>query len=58
MADKKCPLCDNNCLLKVVVTEDERFCEVDACSACGTMYPRDKGCGGRPDAAAGKDKKG
>ncbi|HIH00762.1 TPA: hypothetical protein HA259_01535 [Thermoplasmata archaeon] len=42
MTEKKCPMCDGSCLLKVITTEDSRLCEVDACSMCGTMYPRDK----------------
>lgn len=56
MAEKKCPLCDNNCLLKIVATEDARLCEVDACSMCGAMHPREKG-GGDAETAEGKDKK-
>ena len=42
MTEKKCPMCDGNCLLKVIATEDSRFREVDVCSMCGAMYPRDK----------------
>ena len=56
MAEKKCPLCDNNCLLKIVATEDGRLCEVDACSMCDAMYPREKS-GGDAKAAEGKDEK-
>ena len=56
MAEKKCPLCDNNCLLKIVATEDARLCEVDVCSMCGAMYPREKG-GGDAETVEGKDKK-
>lgn len=47
MTERKCPMCDGSCLLKLVAMEDSRLCEVDVCSTCGTMYPRDKGCGGR-----------
>ena len=52
MPEKKCPMCDGNCLLKVIATEDSRFCEVDVCSMCGTMYPRDRkpGEGEEPEA--------
>ena len=46
MPEKKCPLCDSNCLLKTVTIEDASKCEVDVCSMCGTMYPRGKACGG------------
>ncbi len=45
MAEKKCPLCDNNCLLKIIATKDERLCEVDVCSMCGATYPHEKGGG-------------
>ena len=27
-------------MIKVIATEDERWCEVDVCKMCGTMYPR------------------
>jgi len=56
MAKKKCPLCDNNCLLKIVATEDGRLCEVDACSMCDAMYPREKS-GEDAKTAEGKDEK-
>jgi uncharacterized protein YbaR (Trm112 family) len=47
LTEKKCPMCEGHCLLKVVTTEDSQLCEVDVCSMCGTMYPRGKkGCGG------------
>ncbi len=39
----KCPLCESPCIIKIIATEDERFCEVDVCRTCGTMYPRGKG---------------
>jgi hypothetical protein len=33
-------------MIKVIATEDERWCEVDVCKMCGTMYPRGgKGAG-------------
>lgn len=40
MATGKCPLCESPCMIKVIATEDERWCEVDVCKMCGTMYPR------------------
>ena len=40
MATSKCPLCESPCMIKVIATEDERWCEVDVCKMCGTMYPR------------------
>ncbi|MDH3365403.1 MAG: hypothetical protein OEM29_05315 [Thermoplasmata archaeon] len=42
MPDRKCPMCDGTCILKVIMTESADKEEVDVCSACGTMYPRDK----------------
>lgn len=56
MAEKRCPLCDNDCLLKTVATEDSRVCKVDVCSVCGAMHPRENG-GGDPKVARGKEKK-
>ncbi len=40
MATEKCPLCDSPCIIKIISTQDERYCEVDVCKMCGTMYPR------------------
>lgn len=40
MAVGKCPLCESPCIIKIIATEDERWCEVDVCKMCGTMYPR------------------
>jgi hypothetical protein len=40
MATDKCPLCESPCLIKIIATEDKRWCEVDVCQICGTMYPR------------------
>jgi len=37
---EKCPLCDSACIIKIIATEDENWCEVDVCKMCGTMYPR------------------
>lgn len=37
---EKCPLCESACIIKIIATEDERWCEVDVCKMCGTMYPR------------------
>ncbi|OGS56190.1 MAG: hypothetical protein A3K60_08715 [Euryarchaeota archaeon RBG_19FT_COMBO_56_21] len=39
MAMNKCPLCESPCIIKIIATEDERWCKVDVCSMCGTMYP-------------------
>jgi len=36
----KCPLCESACIVKIITTQDERYCEVDVCRMCGTMYPR------------------
>jgi len=40
MATDKCPLCENPCFIKIIATEDAKWCEVDVCQMCGTMYPR------------------
>lgn len=40
MSTSKCPLCESACIIKIVATEDARWCEVDVCKMCGTMYPR------------------
>ena len=40
MSTNKCPLCESACIIKIVATEDARWCEVDVCKLCGTMYPR------------------
>jgi hypothetical protein len=40
LTTEKCPLCESPCLIKIIATEDERWCKVDVCSTCGTMYPR------------------
>lgn len=42
MATSKCPMCKSPCIIKIVAMSDERWCEVDVCKMCGTMYPRDK----------------
>ena len=39
MAADKCPLCESPCIIKIIATDDERWCKVDVCSMCGTMYP-------------------
>ena len=41
MTEKKCPMCEGSCLLKVIAMEDSRLCEVDVCSTCGAKYTRD-----------------
>jgi len=40
MTAEKCPLCESPCIIKIIATEDARYCEVDVCQLCGTMYPR------------------
>lgn len=40
MATDKCPLCESACIIKIIATDDDRWCKVDVCSLCGTMYPR------------------
>jgi hypothetical protein len=42
MATSKCPMCKSPCIIKIVAMSDERWCEVDVCKMCGTMYPRDR----------------
>jgi hypothetical protein len=56
MTDKKCPMCDGSCLLKVIAAEGSCLCEVDVCSTCGTMYPRGKDS--KPRKEAGTEGKG
>ena len=41
MAAGKCPLCESPCIIKIISTGDSRYCEVDVCKICGTMYPRE-----------------
>ena len=40
MPTNKCPLCESACIVKIVATQNEKYCEVDVCKMCGTMYPR------------------
>lgn len=40
MATTKCPLCECACIIRIIATEDEKWCKVDVCEMCGTMYPR------------------
>ena len=42
MVTSKCPMCDSACIIKLIATSDKRWCEVDVCKMCGTMYPRDR----------------
>lgn len=53
MAANRCPLCESPCIIKIISTGDERYCEVDVCKICGAMYPRE----GRPKARAKASKK-
>jgi len=41
MAVEKCPLCESPCIIKIIAMGDARYCEVDVCRMCGTMYPRE-----------------
>ena len=50
----KCPLCESPCIIKIIAMGDERYCEVDVCKMCGTMYPRE---GKAKKAPAGPAKK-
>jgi transcription elongation factor Elf1 len=43
MPDKKCPLCDSTCILKVLMDKSPEAKEVDVCSMCGASYPKEKG---------------
>jgi len=59
MPATKCPLCETPCIVKIVTTQDEK-CEVDVCSMCGAMYPREgvgKAKTGRAKTAKAKPKK-
>jgi hypothetical protein len=42
MATSKCPMCESACIIKLIATSDARWCEVDVCKMCGTMYPRNR----------------
>ena len=42
MAEKKCPLCDGECILKVLATKSGDGAEVDVCSICGAKFTREK----------------
>ncbi len=53
MTVDKCPLCESPCIIKIIATGDARYCEVDVCKMCGTMYPRE----GKVKAAAEPAKK-
>jgi hypothetical protein len=58
MATDKCPLCESPCIIKIITTDDARWCEVDVCKMCGTMYPRGrKVVQVKPKAKAGTKKK-
>jgi len=41
MVVSKCPLCESPCIIKIISMGDARYCEVDVCRICGTMYPRE-----------------
>ena len=40
MSEMKCPLCECPCIIRIIATEDDKWCQVDVCEMCGTMYPR------------------
>ncbi len=42
MATERCPMCESQCIIKLIATSDARWCEVDVCKMCGTMYPRNR----------------
>jgi len=50
MATSKCPLCASACIIKIISMEDAKWCEVDVCKMCGTMYPRGKLISKKPKA--------
>ncbi|OGS42910.1 MAG: hypothetical protein A3K67_06415 [Euryarchaeota archaeon RBG_16_62_10] len=56
MATDKCPICGSPCIIKMVAMEDERYCEVDVCKLCLTMYPREAIISAAPKAAIKKSK--
>ena len=49
MAEKKCPMCDGECILKVLATKSGDGSEVDVCSICGAKFPRQKADGASAD---------
>ena len=56
MADKKCPMCDGTCFLKVIASKSAGAEEVDVCSVCGTMYRKDEeSCDSSPKKKADED---
>jgi len=42
MPTDRCPMCESPCIIKIIATADEKWCKVDVCEMCGTMYPRDR----------------
>ena len=42
MATERCPMCESQCIIKLIAMSDARWCEVDVCKMCGTMYPRNR----------------
>ncbi|UCE80925.1 MAG: hypothetical protein JSV94_00310 [Methanobacteriota archaeon] len=42
MPDKKCPMCDGTCVLKVIATKTAEAETVDICSLCGSIFRRDE----------------
>ena len=46
-------MCESPCIIKIISMGDARYCEVDVCSMCGMMYPRE----GKPKTAKKAAKK-
>jgi NMD protein affecting ribosome stability and mRNA decay len=42
MTEKKCPMCNGECILKAMVTESGDGSEIDVCAVCGSKFPRRK----------------
>lgn len=42
MTEKKCPMCNGDCMLKSMATKSGDGSEVDVCAICGAKFPRQK----------------
>lgn len=42
MPEKKCPMCDGECVLKILAAGAGDGAEVDVCSVCGAKFPREE----------------
>lgn len=56
-AKNKCPMCEGDCIVKIIATSDARWREVDVCKMCGEMYPRDRKVVGPAPEKPGKPRK-